>query len=66
MKKSVKRQRSRKVISAEEFRLVDNRGRCKAKLCTNGAGEPSLVSLDDRGKLRSQSIYTETGCLLSF
>ncbi len=56
MKKPVRQRSGRKVISAEEFRLVNERGRCKAKLCLNSADGPSLIFLDDRGKLRL-SIY---------
>ena len=56
MKKPAKQRPNRKVVSAEEFRLVNKRGKCKAKLCLNGDGGPSLAFLDDRGKLRV-SIY---------
>ena len=56
MKPSKRRHLIHKKISAEEFRLVSKRGRCKAKLCLSGAGGPSLMFLDDRGKLRV-SIY---------
>jgi len=56
MKTSKKRARVRKIISAEEFRLVNKDGQCKAKLCLNGMGGPSLALFDDQGKLRL-SIY---------
>ena len=56
MKKSEKPRPVRKIISAEEFRLINKQGKCKAKLCFNGEGGPSLMFLDDRGKLRV-SIY---------
>ena len=42
-----------KVISAQEFRLVDTEAKTRAKLCMLSGGSPGLVLLDEDGKPRA-------------
>lgn len=60
--------RSTKVVSAEEFRLVDKTGRTRALLGMRHDGHPGLSLLDENGKLRAQLLLlsgAEPGLILN-
>lgn len=60
MAKQSRSKRKTKVVVAEEFRLVNKRGKRQGVLCLNGKDEPRLLLFDKRGKLRI-SIYLDEG-----
>lgn len=60
LKKSIRTRRKKTIVQAEEFRLVDKRGKCRGRLGMNDDGEPCFLLFDERGKLRI-SLYLYDG-----